>query len=363
MNPNVAQGVGAIISPTSPDVTAAPEYIGWYPMTQWTGAVGALTYDSITKSAVDSGSGGDVNNAGDYIGGVSAATWLTAGTLIKVRNSGGTIVSGLAVTTLYYAGKPTADRVTFHTTYADAIAGTNAIAISAGTSNVVIYPATLKDQSGQGNHMSICASTSDLVAWATAPYMGSASSGSVDNALGRLAVATLNAEWSWPTQSLFAFFRVKCGTLVVGRSIWGCGASSSVHGPRIALDSVDGDQATILFYGASATTTLGTTAAACFSTSVEHSIAIGFDASSLTGTAWIDGERDLTVSNISVSTVGTVLPTTDLRLGGATATNCQAAGFTDYHLMKFTGGLPTNIDDIVAKLHTSRYFRLRSGDV
>ena len=362
MNPNVAQGVGTIISTTSPDVTVSDKYIGYYPLTQWTGAVGALTYDSITKSAVDSGSGGDVNNAGDYIGGVSAATWLTAGTLIKVRNAGGTIVSGLSVTTLYYAGKPTSDRVTFHTTYADAIAGTNAVPISAGTSNVVIYPATLKDWSGQGNDMSLCASTNDLTAWGTAPYMGSASSGSVDNALGRLAVATLNAEWAWPTQSLFAFFRVKCGTLVPGRSIFGCGASSSVHGPRIALDSSDGDQATILWYGASATVTLGTTAAACFSTSEEHSIAVGFDASTLKGTAWIDGERDLTVSEISIASAGTVLPTTDLRIGGATATNSQAAFFTDYHLLRCDGGLPSNIDDIVARLHTSRYSRLRSVD-
>lgn len=332
-------------------------------MTQWTGAVGALTYNSITKSAVDSGSGGDVNNAGDYIGGVSAATWLTAGTLIKVRNSGGTIVSGLSVTTLYYAGKPTADRVTFHTTYADAIAGTNAVAISAGTSNVVIYPAFIKDWSSSRNDMQFGASTNDSTAWGTAPYMSGSSSGSVDACIGRIPVATLNAEWSWPTQSLFAFFRVKCGTLVPGRSIWGCGASSSIHGPRIALDSTDGDQATILWYGASATVTLGTTAAACFSTSVEHSIAVGFDAETLRGTAWIDGKRDLTVSEISIAAAGTVLPTADLRIGGATATNAQAAGFTDYHVMAFTGGLPSNIDALAAKLHTSRYFRLRAEDV
>lgn len=356
MNPNVAQGVGTIISPASADATPSPNYIGYYPMTQWTGAVGALASPALTVSTAN------VDTANDWISGVSAAAWLVAGTLFKVRNTG-TIPPGLSASTLYYAGKPTADRVTFHATYADAIAGTSKVDITgAGTSNVVLYPAFIKDWSGNGNDLQFGANTNDSTAWGTAPYLWGASSGSADNCIGRLPVATLNARWSWPTQSLFAFFRVKCGTLVPGRTIFGCGASSSVHGPRIALDSSDGDQATVLWYGASATVTLGTTAAACFSTSVEHSIAVGFDASTLRGTAWIDGERDLTVSEISIASAGTVLPTADLRLGGATATNCQAAGFRDYHVMSFDGGLPSNIDDLVARLHTSMHCRLRSVD-
>lgn len=349
-------GAGTIVSPHSPSLTPSPNYIGYYPMTQWTGAVGALASPSLTVSTAN------VDTGNDWISGVSAAAWLVAGTLFKVRNTG-TIPPGLSASTLYYAGKPTADRVTFHTTYADAIAGTSKVDITgAGTSNVVLYPAFVKDWSGNGNDLQFGASTNDSTAWGTAPYMWGASSGSVDNCIGRLPVALLNAEWAWPTQSLFAFFRVKCGTLVPGRSIWGCGASSSIHGPRIALDSVDGDQATVLWYGESATVTLGTTAAACFSTAAEHSVAIGFDASTLRGSVWIDGERDLTVSEISIASAGTVLPTADLRIGGATATNCQAAGFTDYHVMAFTGGLPSNIDALVAKLHTSRYFRLRDVD-
>lgn len=349
-------GTGTVISPHSSDVTVSPNYIGYYPMTTWTGPVGALVSPALTVSTAN------VDTGNDWISGVSGAAWLVAGVPFKIRNTG-TIPPGLSASTIYYAGKPTADRVTFHASAAAAIAGTGATDITgAGTANVVFFPAWIDDWSGNGNDMLFGTSTNDSTAWGTAPYMWGASSGSVDNCIGRIPVATLNAEWSWPTQSLFAFFRVKCGTLVPGRSIWGSGASSSIHGPRIALDSVDGDQATVLWYGASATVTLGTTAAACFSTSVEHSVAIGFDASTLRGSVWIDGERDLTVSEISIASAGTVLPTADLRLGGATATNCQAAGFTDYHVMAFTGGLPSNIDALVAKLHTSRYFRLRSVD-
>lgn len=351
-----AAPVNGVISTTSSDVTASENYIGWYPMTQWTGAVGALTYDSITLVATTV-----VDTTNNWVTGVTSATWLTAGSPFKARSTG-VLASPLSTATVYYAGKPDADKVQFYTTYADSIAGTNVVDLTTqGTNNIILFPANVKDWSGQGNDLTFGACL-DTQIWATAPYMSSISSGSVDGSLANLAVATLNANWSWPTQSMLAFFRVKCGTLVPGRTIFGCGASSSVHGPRISLDSTNGDQATVQFYGASSTVLLGTSAAVCFSTSDEHSIALGLDASTLKGSLWIDGERDLSVNNIGISAAGTVLPTTALRIGGATSTNSQIGNFRDYHLLSFTGGLPSNVDDLVAKIHTSLYCRLLSTD-
>lgn len=346
------------ISPTSPDVTASAKYIGWYPMTQWTGAVGALAGDSITLSTAG------VDTGNDWITGATAATWLVAGTPIRVRNTG-TIPPGLSSSTTYYAGKPDADKLSFHLTAEAAIAGTGKVNITgAGTSNVIIYPGVVEDKSGNSNHMEFGANINNVNIWTEAPYLTGASSGSADTALARLAVATLNARWAWPTHSLVAFFRVKVITaLTVGRSIWGNGVSTSVHGPAIALDSTTGAHARIIFCGGTTAITVGDTAASPFVLNEEHSIGVAFDGPSQQATAWVDGERDLSIDRISLASAGTVLPTTDLRIGGRAATNAQAASFRDYHLLSLLGSLPSNMDAIMARLHTSLYSRLRSVDL
>lgn len=352
--------VGTLISPTSPDVTPSPEYIGWWPMTQWTGAIGALTYPSLTLANTT------VDTTNNWVDGVAAATWLTAGAPFKYRPTGTTIGS-VSSTVVYYAGKPTADRVTFHLTAAAAIAGTSIVDFTGAPSgNITLYPAHIKDWSGQGNDMIFGASTTDQQAWLAAPYMGSASSGSNDNCLGRLAVATLTSRYTWATDTLVASFRVKFGTLTAGRSFWGCGSGSpAADGPRLSVDSTDTSKCRMLWYygGAGSVITVGTSSAEACSTTVEHTIGIVIDGPAKTLGVWIDGTRDLTIGNVSLDAATTVSFTQDLRIGGAQNTNAQIAGFADYHLPRKSGSAPTNIDAIMARLASTRYQRLRSGDL
>lgn len=349
----------SLISGASPDATSSPAYVGYWPMTQWTGAVGALTYNSITLAATTY-----VDTTNNWISGVTSATWLTAGVPFKIRPTG-TIPTGLSSSLVYYAGKPTADRVQFHTTYADAIAGTNATDISAqGTSNVVLYPAFVKDWSGNGNDMIFGAATSDSQAFVTAPYMSNASSGSNDNALGRLSAATFADAFVWPTSSMFVHFRVLFGTLVAGRSFWGCGNSSpAVHGPRMSVDSSDTSKVNLQFFHAGGTISLGASAAEACSTTVQHSIALGIDGPARQATIWIDGVRDLALNQDSLAAATAASMTGDLRIGGAYSTNAQAANFADYHMLAWTGSLPGNIDEIAAKLATVKYHRLQQSEV
>lgn len=357
MNPNVAQGVGTIISPVSPDATPSPRYIGWYPMTQWQGAVGALAAPNLSVSVAN------VDTTNDWVSGVSSLAWLVAGVPFKIRNTG-TIPTGLSGSTIYYAGKPTADRVTFHTTAADGIAGTNKVDISgAGTSNIVFYPAYVTDRSGQGNDMLIGASNNDLSIYGTAPYMGAASSGSADTCLGRILAATLNSRFVWPTHSLFMSMRVKFGTLVAGRSFWGNG-SSSVDGPRLAVDGTSTSKVRLtMYYGGSGGSNIGVTSAADgVSESVEHTIALLLDGPTRKATMWIDGARDLTISGYNLSAISSLTMTQDLRIGGAASNNAHALLATDYHVLAFEGSAPSNIGDIAAYLATTRYARLRSVD-
>jgi len=349
----------SLVSGESPDAVPSPAYVGYWPMTQWTGAVGALTYNSITLAATTY-----VDTTNNWISGVTSATWLTAGVPFKIRPTG-TIPTGLSSSLVYYAGKPTVDRVTFHSTYAEAIAGTNAVDISAqGTSNVVLYPAHIKDWSGNGNDMIFGAASSDAQTFVTAPYMSNASSGSNDNALGRLAAATFAAAFVWPSSSMFAHFRVLFGTLVAGRSFWGCGNSSpAISGPRISVDSSDTSKLNLQFFHGSGTISLGASAAEACSTTVEHSIALGIDGPSRRATVWIDGVRDLSLNEDSLSAATSVDIAGDLRIGGAYSTNAQAANFADYHLLTWDGALPRNINEIAAKLATSRYHRLQAREV
>lgn len=65
---------------------------------------------------------------------------------------GGTITVGLTAGTLYYVHAVSPDAVTFHTTRADGVAGTNVVAISNGTGNtsfVVNNPVTIQTVAGQ----------------------------------------------------------------------------------------------------------------------------------------------------------------------------------------------------------------------
>ena len=349
----------ALISGASSDATPSPAYVGYWPMTQWTGAVGALTYNSITLAAVTY-----VDATNNWISGVTSAAWLVAGVPFKIRPTG-TIPAGLSSSIVYYAGKPTADRVQFHATYAEAIAGTNPTDITTqGTANVVLYPAFIKDWSGKGNDMIFGAATSDVQAFATAPYMSNASSGSNDNALGRLSAATFADAFVWPTSSMFVHFRVLFGTLVAGRSFWGCGNSSpAVSGPRMSVDGTDTSKVNLQFFHSGGTISLGASAAEACSTTVQHSIALGIDGPARQATVWIDGVRDLSLNQDSLAAALSANMTGELRIGGAYSTNAQEANFADYHVLAWAGSLPGNIDAIASKLATVKYHRLQQSEV
>ena len=352
-------GTGTVISPSSSDATPAPEYIGWWPMTQWTGAVGALTYPSLTLANTT------VDTTNNWVDGVAAATWLTAGVPFKYRPAGTTIGS-VSSTVVYYAGKPTADRVTFHLTAAAAIAGTSIVDFTGAPSgNITLYPAHIKDWSGQGNDMIFGAATTDQQAWASAPRMGCASSASVDNCLGRLNIDTLTARYTWATDTLFASFRVLFGTLTAGRSFWGHGSGSpAADGPRLSVDSTDTSKCRMLFYhgGAGSSITVGTSSAEACSTSAEHTIGILIDGPAKTLTMYIDGVQDLTINSVSLAAASSVTLTQDLRIGGAQNTNSQIANFADYHLLRWSGSAPSNIDALALRLASTRYQRLRDVD-
>lgn len=351
---------GGFISSGSPGATPSPRYVTFAPMTSYINSAGTVTYNTATSTSAST----DTTN--DWVAGFSSFSWLVAGVAIKIRSSG-TIPTGLGGTTIYFAGKPTADRLRFYTAKADAIAGNgNYVDLTgAGTGNFTVYPAYSKDWSGQGNDLLFGVSLADTSAYAAAPYISGTSSASNDVVAARLDAATLAARWVWPTNSLIVAARVKpIAAVTAGRSIFGNGQTSPAQqGPRISIDGTTPTAMNLQFFHAGGTISCGTSAATVFDTAQEHHFVLLIDGPLRQATVWIDGARDLTLNQISLAAASSVSITTDLRFGGASATNAQASSWRDVHVLSLAGSAPENMDQIAAVLATCPYYRLRDVDI
>ena len=345
----------SLVSSGSPGATPSSRYIGYWPMSMWKTPG---THDLLTQAATSV-----VDVANNWITGFASAAWAMAGTPVKVRSTG-SMPGGLSNSVIYYAGRPTADRLTLHLTKTGALAGAGVVDItSQGTANVTIYPAYIKDYSGQGNDLLYGYSILDTVAFSAFPYMSSSSSGSVDTVIGRLDYSTLLGRFVWPADTFLCFFRVRFGTLVAGRSFFGNGTNGLTHGPRLQVGSPDTSKLTLQVVHAGSVVASGSSATEACSTTTEHHIALALDGPNARATVWIDGDRDFNIGALNLSTVAAMNFTTDLRLGGATETNTHAAGFRDYHAFAWRGPLPRNIDDLVARAAVSNYHRFSSGEL
>lgn len=350
--------MGPFRSPGSALVVPSAKYVGCWPGTKYINPAGTLIPPSITLAVA----GISANAIGDTSAPAAGSqSWVSAGKRVRVRNTG-TIPTGLVATTIYYLGRPSATTVSFHTTLADAVAGTNLVAMTGGTANIVIYEATIADVSGNGRDLLIGGVNNDSTWFATPPYLFGASSGSTDTCAGILDISALGATLAFPSNSFLMAARIIGGTPVAGRSLWGCGGSGS-DGPRLNVDSTDTTKMLAQFFHSGGTNiNLGTTAAAAFSAATPHHIALAVDGPNRLAHMWIDGERDLNVYNKSLAAAGSVTWPASLRWGGAAANNCQASGWSDMHMLAFEGALPSDVDDIVSLLATSRYHRLSTGD-
>lgn len=355
---NGLRQIGPFSNPASADADLSPRYVGCWLAPKFYNPAGTLTYHLLTVA----NGAGITSNAWTGVGSPAggSASWLTAGTLVRVRNNGGTIPTGLSVSTAYYAGRPDSDKVSLHTTQADALADTNRVAFSGGTSNTDIYAAEWLDVSGQGNHLTIGPNNNNLSFYGTAGYGSAASSGSVDTAAGVLTLsAAITARLAWPANSWMFAARVIRGTASPGRSFWGCGNSGTADGPRMNVNSSNTDKIDVqLFHSGGTVLSLGTSASSPLSSATGSHIALAVDGPARRGYLYVNGVPDLTVFDKVLSTAGAITWPAVLRIGGATAANAQASNWRECHLMAFAGSLPGNIGDVVARLADSRFHRV-----
>lgn len=358
---NGLRQIGPVYSPASADAEVSDKYVGCWLAPKFYNPAGTFTYHLLTVA-----NSGIASNAftGASTPVAGSAAWLTAGTLVRVRNNGGTIPTGLSVSTTYYAGRPDSDKVSLHTTQADALADTNRVTFSGGSSNTDIYAAEWLDVSGQGNHLTIGPNNNNLTFYGTAGYGSASSSGSSDTVAGVLTLSTaIKARLAWPANSWLFAARLIRGTAVAGRSFWGCGVSSSADGPRMNVDGTDTAKIAVqLFHSGGTALTVGTSAASPLSSATGSHIALAVDGPARRAYLYVNGFPDLTVFDKDLSSAGAITWPSSLRIGGAAANNAQASNWRECHLLAFSGSLPGNTGDIVARLADSRFHRVLSRE-
>lgn len=355
MNTEVA--LNPLVSSGSLASSPSSKYIGYWPMTMWV-KQGEINRLEQPNSCVDT--------AEDAITGFTSSAWAVAGIAVKIR-SASAMPTPLSATVVYYAGKPTIDKMTFYDTKENALAGisTGRVDItSTGAGNITVYPAYIKDHSNQGNDL-IYGSIIETTVLNNFPYMNSASSGEHDYALGRLPNSTFIARYKWPTDTCLFLFRVKFSGLILGRSFFGNSTPSSTDGLRLNVDPNNASklQLRIAYDGSGAESINVTSASEACSTTSEHHIAVALSGPSRQAIVWIDGLRDLNISSKDLSAVTTMSFADDLRIGGAASNNSQEAHFRDYHAFAWTGSLPQNIDALITRAATTYYHRWSDTDL
>lgn len=356
--------------------TVSPYYIGYWPMTQLNAAGSYDSWTLLNSTSVDT--------ANDYWTGFTGApSVFSLGARVRIRADAGALPGAtptLTPTTTYYMGIPggNTDRRTLHLTSADAIAGTNVIDLTSQSvprSTIFYIWPDIRDDSGNGNHLTLGTSLTDTTIYGDIPYLSSGSSASNPVELGRLAVATFNSYWQWPDSLLFcAHLKMTDTAAGAGRAIAGCGMSGANDGPRYSLGPVDTEQLNCQMYyggsGASASSLWvsagGASASHPFVVDEPFHFACLMDGYNQLGFCWVDGVLDLGVQYRSMSAVTTVTPAADFCIGGVPTPNSQACGFREVHLLSIPSTTPidmTKIHKLVLMLAGAPGYRVMDGDI
>lgn len=375
---NNAKRIGRFRHYNSPDTIISPKVLGMWPGTVYIAPATPVSPPAPVAPSITllvSGiSGSTIGDISTPSGGESS--WTVAGVSVRLRNTG-TIPTGLNANTTYYLSLPSATTISFHTTKADALAGTNAVAMSGSpTGSLVIYANTVPDVSGNGRDLVMGSLNNDLTFYAAvnlptavspSPWVGGASSGSNQVHAGLLDISGFKSQMSYPECSWFMAARLwLSGTVTLGRSVWGCGVSGSLDGPRLNVDSSTATKLSAQMYrnGGSAVS-LGTSAADCLNTAAATAAHILFavDGPENKAFLYVNGSPDLTVFNKDMGNLGSISLPNTIYWGGAATNNAQGSNWSEMMMAAMTGSLPNNMGSIAAFLASQKFARLTTKEL
>ncbi len=216
----------------------------------------------------------------------------------------------------------------------------------------------LTDQSGKGNHATFGADLTASVAWTTTANRYSTTEDVTGTkAIGaQLAIGT-GLQYSPATESLLLFGVVQMAAPAGTRSLVGC----SVGTPNLGfgLRALSTGKARLEINRAGADQMLNSTTGS-IADGTRHSFAVTFDAVAKRANVYVDGAADSAYGGIGTDTSAWTdwYPFTRAFAFGGVGHNgnkiisCAQSSF-GWHLLKRPGGLPSNIADIVARLHAN----------
>lgn len=224
----------------------------------------------------------------------------------------------------------------------------------------------LTDQSGKGNHATFGADLTASVAWTTTANRYS----TTEDVTGTKAIAAQLAigtglQFAPATESLLIFGVVAMAAPAGTRSLLGVSVGTPNPGFGLRVLSTGKARLDICRAGADVLLNASTGTVA---DGTRHSVAIAFDGSTKRAFLWVDGAADSAYGGgTDISAYTDWYPfTRSFAIGGvghngAKVISCAQSSF-GWHLLKRTGGLPSNINDIVARLHANPVVPLTAAE-
>jgi hypothetical protein len=226
---------------------------------------------------------------------------------------------------------------------------------------------TWRDRSGKDNHATLGANLAAATAWATAGYNITTEQSTGATTVPIFLLAADVWDWDWPAGDSFLIFaKGKITTPAATSALLGnSGSVASKYGMRmrtftthktdIAFTDSDGNAVTV-------TATSGNVSAA---SPTDKTIAWVGDSESRTVSIYVDGAIDVSGYSVPSDTYKNI--GNPFYIGGAPSgsTNfvSSACQFRELHMLVSAGkGLPSNISNLVERLHYTYEYRLTEDD-
>lgn len=211
-----------------------------------------------------------------------------------------------------------------------------------------------KDLSDNASDGVFGASLTDANLWATAGYMTTAAL-----ANGGVYLPLVKSTFNLLTESVIFSVLLKKAAPALSESLFGNADTAASQGFYLSARGTTGKIRPV-FNASGGTITGLTDSVAVFCDGTDHVLTFAYDAVTKQAFLWRDGcLSDTYTTALSGSTVANV----GFFMGASAGGTAFAAQFSGVHFLKFTGGLPLNINRIAAKLASKPFDYLTAMDI
>lgn len=194
----------------------------------------------------------------------------------------------------------------------------------------------------------------DANLWSSSGYMTTAAL-----ANGTVQIPLVKTKFDLATESVLFSVLLKKAAPAASDVTFGNADTTTAQGFYLSCRASTGKVRPI-FNASSGVVSVLADSTAVFCDGTDHVLAFAFDAVTKQAFLWRDGCLS---NNYATGVTGSTVPTFPFFLGGGVSLAGVAAQFAGVHLLKFTGGLPMNINQLVARLAARPFDYITDMDV